>query len=199
VPAEVFGSSGPATGAGGLGTDPETLLNRTARGDTVAFAQLYDAFAAPVYGLARRVVRDPGHAEEVTQEVFCEIWVRASRFDRSRGSGRSWILRLAHGRAVDRVRSVQAATERDGRVAAASVERDVDTVVEAVEQSLDRAAVRRCLATLTELQRESVTLAYYSGYTAREVAELLATPIPTVKTRLRDGLIRLRDCLGVTA
>jgi RNA polymerase sigma-70 factor (ECF subfamily) len=199
VPSEVFGSSEAAPRAGRPATDPETLLNRTARGDTAAFEQLYDAFAAPVYGLARRVVRDPGHAEEVTQEVFCEIWTRASRFDPERGSARSWILRLTHGRAVDRVRSVQAATERDDRVASASVERDVDTVVEAVERSLDRVAVRRCLGTLTELQRESVTLAYYSGYTAREVADLLATPVPTVKTRLRDGLIRLRDCMGVTA
>lgn len=178
---------------------PETLLNLTARGDAVAFGLLYEAFAGPVYGLARRVVRDPGHAEEVTQEVFCEIWTRASRFDPARGSARSWILRLAHGRAVDRVRSVQSSTERETRVAQASVQRDVDTVVEAVESSLERVAVRRCLGALTQLQRESVTLAYYSGYTAREVAELLSTPIPTVKTRLRDGLIRLRDCLGVTS
>ena len=189
----------PATIAGAEPLSPETLLNLTARGDVRAFERLYDAFAGPVYGLARRVVRDPSHAEEITQEVFCEIWTRASRFDPARGSARSWILRLTHGRAVDRVRSTQSATERETRIAQVSVERDVDTVVEAVERSLERVAVRRCLGTLTDLQRESVTLAYYSGYTAREVAGLLSTPIPTVKTRLRDGLIRLRDCLGVTA
>jgi RNA polymerase sigma-70 factor (ECF subfamily) len=94
---------------------------------------------------------------------------------------------------------VQASNERESRVAASSTQRDVDTVIEAVELSLERQAVRRCLAALTDLQRESVTLAYYSGYTVREVAELLAAPLPTVKTRVRDGLIRLRDCLGVIA
>ena len=108
-------------------------------------------------------------------------------------------MTLTHARAVDRVRSAQAATDRETKVAQASVERDIDTVVEAVESGLERRAVQRCLGTLTELQRESITLAYYSGYTYREVAELLTAPLPTIKTRLRDGLIRLRDCLGVGA
>lgn len=198
-PSSVGGPVGLTGPSGGASADPETLMNLTARGDTDAFERLYDLYAAAVFGLARRVVRDPSQAEEVTQDVFCEIWTRASRFDPARGSARSWVLRLAHGRAVDRVRSVQASSERDTRIARESVERDVDTVVEAVERSLERVAVRRCLAALTDLQRESVTLAYYSGYTTREVAELLSAPVPTVKTRIRDGLIRLRDCLGVTA
>ncbi len=178
--------------------DPGDLLRRTARGDRDAFAALYDAFAPRVLGLAVRVVRDPGHAEEVTQEVFLQIWQRAARYDASLGSATSWIMTLTHSRAVDRVRSAQAAVARDAAAAQASTQRDTDTVVEAVERSLERRAVRRCLATLTPLQRESVTLAYYSGFTYREVAELLTVPLPTVKTRLRDGLIRLRDCLGVT-
>ncbi len=178
---------------------PEQLLQLVAVGRQDAFERLYDTFGARVFGLARRIVRDPSQAEEVAQEVFLDIWRRASRFDSSKGSATSWIMTLTHARSVDRVRSAQAASDRDAKVAQSSTERDVDSVVEAVESAFERTAVRRCLKALTELQRESVTLAYYSGYTYREVAELLTVPLPTIKTRLRDGLIRLRDCLGVAS
>ena len=178
---------------------PEQLMQQIAKGDERAFATLYDSFGSRVFGLARRVVRDPSQAEEVAQEVFLEIWRRASRFDADRGSATSWIMTLTHARSVDRVRSAQSSADRETRVAQASVDRDVDSVVEAVEANFERRAVRRCLGTLTDLQRESVNLAYYSGYTYREVAQLLSAPLPTIKTRLRDGLIRLRDCLGVSA
>jgi RNA polymerase sigma-70 factor (ECF subfamily) len=155
---------------------------------------VYDRFAALVFGLVRRVLRDPAQSEEVTQEVLLEVWRTASRFDPGEGNARSWLLTLAHRRAVDRVRSAQASAEREARAAVAAT--DYDVVVEEVEARLDAQRVRRCLATLTELQRESVTLAYYGGYTYREVAGLLGVAVGTVKTRMRDGLIRLRDCLG---
>jgi len=178
---------------------PEELLSRTALGDERAFEVLYDAFAGRVFGLARRIVRNPGQAEGGGQEVFLEIWRRASRFEPAKGSATSWIMTLTHARSVDRVRSAQASTDHELKVAQASHEVEIDSVVDAVESSFERRAVQRCLTTLTDLQRESITLAYYSGYTYPEVAELLATPLPTVKTGLRDGMIRLRDCLGVGA
>jgi len=138
-------------------------------------------------------------AEEVTQEVFLEVWRTATRYDPTRASAKTWMLTIAHRRAVDRVRSVQSATDRERRVAATETTRDYDEVVEAVESRLDAQQVRHCLRTLTDLQREAVTLAYYGGNTYAQVATLLDVPLGTVKTRLRDGLIRLRDCLGVTA
>lgn len=176
-----------------------SLLQRIALGDERAFEMIYDEFAGRVYGLSRRIVRNPSQAEEVAQEVFLEIWRRASRFDAAKGSATSWIMTLTHARSVDRVRSVQASTDRELKNAHASHEIEIDSVVEAVEASFERKAVQKCLKGLTELQRESITLAYYSGYTYREVAQLLTTPLPTIKTRLRDGMIRLRDCLGVGA
>ena len=169
-------------------------LAKVARGDEAAFAGVYDHFATVVYGLVRRVVRDPAQSEEVTQEVLLEVWRTASRFDPSEGSARSWLMMLAHRRAVDRVRAAQASAQREARAAVAAT--DYDVVVEEVETRLDAQRVRRCLDSLTEIQRESVTLAYYGGYTYREVAALLGVAVGTVKTRMRDGLIRLRDCLG---
>ena len=179
--------------------DLDSLLERAGRGDQTAFASVYDALSPLVFGLARRVVRDPAQAEEVTQEVFLEIWRSAARFDRSRGSASTWIHTMAHRRAIDRVRATQAAHDRDERIARRDQEAPYDVVVDQVEARLEQEQVRRCLDGLTDLQRQSVTLAYYAGYTYREVAEVLDTPLGTVKTRLRDGLIRMRDCLGVTA
>ena len=172
----------------------EATLAEVAKGDNAAFGALYDQVAPAVLGTARRVLRDPAQSEEVMQEVLLEIWRTASRFDPAVGSAAAWIATLAHRRAVDRVRSEQRASEREFRAATATIE--YDEVSDAVETSLEHERVRRCLAGLTDLQRESVTLAYYGGYSYREVAELLGVALGTVKTRMRDGLIRLRDCLG---
>jgi RNA polymerase sigma-70 factor (ECF subfamily) len=177
--------------------DPGELLRAVARGDEAAFGRLYDLVAPRVYGLVRRVLRDPAQAEEVTQEVLVEVWRMAARFDAARGSATSWVFTIAHRRAVDRVRSEQSAADRTMKVGIASVSTPYDEVVDEVSGRLERQQVRHCLDDLTDLQRQAVTLAYYQGHTYREVADLLATPLPTIKTRMRDGLIRLRDCLGV--
>lgn len=177
--------------------DPGELLPRVARGDEKAFERLYDLVAAPVFGLVRRVLRDPAQSEEVTQEVMLEIWRTAARFSPERGRAMTWVMTMAHRRAVDRVRAAQAATDREDRAHRREVTRPFDEVAEQVGTRLEHEQVRRCLAALTDLQRQSVELAYYRGLTYREVSELLDTPLGTVKTRLRDGLIRMRDCLGV--
>lgn len=179
--------------------DLQELVGRVALGDEEAFAGVYDAVASGVLGVVRAVVRDQAQSEEVAQEVLVEVWRTAPRYRPERGTAMNWILTLAHRRAVDRVRSVEASAARDHKAALLARVPDYDEVVEHVEARLEREQVRRCLRTLTDIQRQAVTLAYYRGLTYREVAEALATPLGTVKTRLRDGLIRMRDCLGVTA
>ncbi|WP_420032833.1 ECF RNA polymerase sigma factor SigK [Streptomyces sp. cg28] len=173
----------------------DLLLVRVGRGDRQAFEELYGELAGPVYGLVGRVLRDPAQSEEVTQDVLLEVWRTAARYDPRRGSALAWVLTVAHRRAVDRVRSVRAAREREQRAARRSVTTPFDPVAEEVEAALERDQVRRCLDRLTDLQRRAVTLAYYDGYTYREVAHRLAVPLGTVKTRMRDGLLRLRSCL----
>ncbi|TXS47392.1 sigma-70 family RNA polymerase sigma factor [Streptomyces sp. OR43] len=187
------------SGLASAGPDLQELLGRVARGDQDAFSQVYEAVCGPVLGLVRSVLRDPAQSEEVAQEVLVEVWRTAPRFQAARGSAMNWVLTLAHHRAVDRVRSVEATTAREHKAALLDRTPAFDDVTEQVETRLEREQVRRCMRTLSELQRESVTLAYYRGLTYREVAELLAAPLGTIKTRLRDGLIRLRDCLGVSA
>jgi RNA polymerase sigma-70 factor, ECF subfamily len=174
----------------------DDLLTAVARGDEGAYDAVYDLTSGWVLGVARKVVRDPALAEEVMQEVLLDVWRLASRFDPAKGSGTSWVMTLAHRRAVDRVRSERSNATRELRAATSVI--DYDDVTEAVEASLEAERVQRCLSSLTSLQLECVNLAYYGGYTYAEVAELLGVPAGTVKTRMRDGLIRLRDCLGVS-
>ncbi len=178
--------------------DLNELLTRVARGDERAFGAVYDALGASVYGMAKRVIRDPSRAEEVSQEVFIQVWQSATKFDASRGNAKSWVLTLAHRRAVDAVRHDQAATNRENKYDWSNGP-DFDEVAETVTISLEHEQVRRCLDSLTDLQREAVNLAYYKGYTYAEVAKSLDANPATVKTRMRDGLVRMRDCLGVEA
>ena len=173
------------------------LLRQVARGDDAAFAALYDKLSPRIFGLAKRVLRDPAQAEEMAQEVLIEVWRSANRFDPARGSGLSWVLTIAHRRTVDRVRSEQASADRTRRVASVSAQVPYDEVADRVQTRLERQQVRRCLDGLTDLQREAITMAYYGGHTYRQVADLLEIALPTIKTRMRDGLIRLRDCLSV--
>jgi RNA polymerase sigma-70 factor (ECF subfamily) len=189
----------PAPEAASRGdADLDELLALAGRGDQAAFEAVYDRAAAPVFGLIRRVLRDPAQSEEVAQEALLEVWRTAARFDPARGSAVTWVMTIAHRRAVDRVRSETAAAEREARAAAVASPVATDEVAEAVEASLEAERVRRCLDGLSELQRESITLAYYSGYSYPQVASALGVALGTVKTRIRDGLQRLRNCLGVS-
>ncbi len=178
--------------------DDGDLMAAIARGDEAAFGELYDRMSRMVYGVVRKVVRDPSQSEEVAQEVFVEVWRTATRFEADRGSVKTWVLTMAHRRAIDRVRSEQASRDRTERVGHRERMRPFDEVAENVETSFEHQQVRAALDHLTDLQREAVELAFYGGYTYREVAELLDAPLGTVKTRMRDGLIRLRDAMGVS-
>ncbi|MFH8576170.1 ECF RNA polymerase sigma factor SigK [Streptomyces zaomyceticus] len=173
----------------------DTLLRRAADGDRDAFAGVYDALAQPVTGLACRILRDSGQAQEVTQDVMIEVWRTADRFRPDLGSAKAWVLTLAHRRAVDRVRSVQASKDREVRAGMLSADRDFDQVAETVEGLDERRRVHRCLAALARLQRVPLVLAYYQGMTCAEVARSLSTPEGTVKSRMRKGLEQLRACL----
>ena len=178
----------------------DQMLARVARGDEPAFERLYDAVAGQVHGLVRRVLRDPAQAEEVTQEVFLEIWRTATRFDPTRGKADD--LGHDHGaRPGGRPGPLGPGVQRprpQGRHRGTTPRRTT-RLPRRSRPGSKRVQVRSCLGGLTDLQRESVSLAYYGGYTYNEVAELLSVPLGTVKTRLRDGLIRMRDCMGVEA
>lgn len=193
-----FADSADERESEGTASDPSAaLLGLVARGDEAAFERLYDDAAPAVYGIVLRVLRDRAQSEEVVQEVFVDLWRHASRYDENRCGAYAWIMMLAHRRAVDRVRAETAGSERETRVGTSQAGVPYDEVAEQVQARLEAERVRRCLRTLTERQRESVTLAYYGGHSYREVARLLSVPLGTIKTRMRDGLIRLRDCLGV--
>jgi len=177
----------------------DQLLARVAQGDQAAFATLYDQIAPRVLGLVRRLLRDHAQSEEVTQEIFLEIWQTATRYDSKKGGASTWIMTMAHRRAVDRVRASQASRDRDTKIGIRDYDAQYDNVSETVQIRVEHERVEKAMLRLTELQRQAVSLAYYGGYSHSEVADLLSVPIGTVKTRLRDGMIRLRDELGVAS
>ncbi len=177
----------------------QQLLARVAVGDKTAFSDLYDEVAPRVFGLVKRLLVDHSQSEEVTQEIFLEIWQTASRFDPNKGGATTWILTMAHRRAVDRVRASQSSRDRDVKIGIRDYQNDYDNVSSSVEVTIEHERVEKAMGRLTELQRQAIQLSYYGGYSNSEVAEILSVPIGTVKTRIRDGMIRLRDEMGVAS
>ena len=178
--------------------DLDELLRQVARQDVDAFAAFYDQTRARVFGLVTRVLRDPGYSEETTQDIYLQVWRTADAYNPAAGSPLSWLMTLAHRRAVDRVRSEQAASQRESRYGAANVEPPTDQVAESVLQSDEHRQVAECLGSLTDTQREAIQLAYYDGLTYVQVSERLSANLATIKSRMRDAIRGLRRCLGLT-
>jgi RNA polymerase sigma-70 factor, ECF subfamily len=171
-------------------------MTACATGDQTAFAELYDLTLRRVYGAVLKVLRSPEHAQEVTQEVYVEVWRQAPRYSATKGSVPAWLATMAHRRAVDRVRSVASEVARDGRYAYSDVRREGDEVWDSIAQRYDVDRLRAAMETLTPIQRQALQLAYYRGLTQSQIADALSLPLGTVKTRIRDGLRRLGEELG---
>lgn len=176
----------------------DALLKQVAQQDVDAFAIFYDRTRARVFGLVTRVLRDPGYSEETTQDVYLQVWRCADNYDPTAGSPLAWLLTLAHRRAVDRVRAEQAARARESRYGAANVDPPADNVADAVILRDERRQVADCLGSLTDVQRECIELAYYGGLTYAQVSERLSANLATIKSRMRDAIRGLRNCLGVS-
>jgi RNA polymerase sigma factor (sigma-70 family) len=184
----------PADAAGDV-----DLLRRIRAGDQTAIDGLYERFRRPAFALARRILADDVLAEDVLQEVFLSVWRDPSAYERGRGSVASWLLAMVHHKAVDAVRREESQRRRrtlaeeervlDEPVAARDVDEDVWSRVVSEQ-------VRTALGVLSAPQREALTLAYYGGYTQREVAALTGAPLGTVKTRMLSGMRRLKQELG---
>lgn len=168
------------------------LLAAVATGDRYAFSQLYDRMQPRVLGLSLRVLRDMSQAEEVSQEVFLEVWQQAAQFDVERGSATGWILRKAHSRSVDRVRSSETRRARDLKIGVRDLMSPSEDILETVALKINSEKIERALEALPVPQRQAVSLAHIGGYSHSEVSEILQVPIGTVKTRIRAGIDRLR-------
>ena len=182
----------------GDGADPASdLMCEVGTGSEAAFARLYDMLSARVFGLILRVLVNRSQSEEVLQEVFLEVWQSATTFDRDRGQARTWILTIAHRRAVDRVRASRASTDRDLRIGGREMHAPTASVAEEAELRIEGAKVSSLLLQLPEAQREALTLGYFGGYSQSEIAAITGCPLGTVKTRMRDGLSKLRSEMEV--
>ena len=171
-------------------------MARCAAADHAAFDELYHLTSRRLYGTVLKVLRSPDHAQEVTQEIYVEVWKQASRYAQEKGSVLAWMLTMAHRRAVDRVRSVSSEVARDERYAFVDLSRESDEVWDSVAQKYDVERVRGAIGTLTPIQRQAVQLAYYEGLTQSQISTALDLPLGTVKTRIRDGLKRLGEALA---
>jgi RNA polymerase sigma-70 factor (ECF subfamily) len=186
------------TGPTRLSSDLDALLRGVARGDHDAFAEVYDLTKSRVFGLVIRVLRDAGYSEETTQEIYLEVWRTAKDYDSARGSALSWLLTMAHRRAIDRVRSEQAGSRRESRYGAANVDTASDVVADSAIAGDERRRVVECLDGLTDAQRQCIEMAYYDGLTYAEVSQRLTANLSTIKSRMRDALRGLRNCLDVS-
>ncbi len=186
----------PAARLPDVAADLDVLLRRVAQRDVDAFAEFYDQTRARVYGLVTRVLRDPGYSEETTQDIYLQVWRNAADYNPSAGTPLSWLMTVAHRRAVDRVRSEQAATDRESRYGAATVELPVDEVTDGILSREEHRQVTACLDSLTDRQRECIQLAYYEGLTYVQVSTRLSANLATIKSRMRDAIRGLRNCLG---
>jgi len=177
-----------------VGGDLDALLGAVGRGQQSAFDAVYQQLREPVYRQVATVLRDPAQSEEVTQEVFLELWSTAVHYDPGKGSAAGWALMIARRRAIDRVRSSAASAVRDQQ--AIRPDEPWDQTHEAAADALDRERLARSLSKLTGPQREVITLAYFGGHTHRQVAAILGAPLGTVKGRIREALIRLRHAMA---
>jgi RNA polymerase sigma-70 factor, ECF subfamily len=171
-------------------TAGKTLLRRIASGDQKALGELYDLFAGFAYGLALRILHDATEAEDVVQEVFVQAWRQSSRYDPVRGSPEAWLCTMARTRALDRLRRRVARREEPSESAPSP------SGAPRAEEAL---TVRKALQGLPLDQRRALELAYYEGLTQTEIAQHLGEPLGTIKTRIRSGMIRLRETLGASA
>ncbi|WP_238147617.1 MULTISPECIES: sigma-70 family RNA polymerase sigma factor [Micrococcaceae] len=174
----------------------EALMGCASRGNQNCFERLYDLLVPRIYGLVQRILRNRSHAEEVTQEVFLEVWQKAPQYDPSRGAVGSWVTVIAHRRAVDRVRATQSAWDREMRTGKTEFRETYEHVESTVQQSLESESVHAALSRVPQTQVEVMTLAYFGGLSQSKIATMLEIPLGTVKTRMRQGLKRLRSELG---
>lgn len=189
----------PREAAGAPPSDPESLLRQVARGDEAAFESLLRSFTPLVYGVALRVCEDRSSADDVAQETFLDLWRTAARYDSAKGSAHAWIVTIAHRRAVDRMRAEQSRFNREVRSRALLPMVEFDEVTEAIDAQDERARLRGCLGGLSRIQLESIHLAFFDGLTHSQISVKLQLPLGTAKARVREGLGKLKACMGVGA